>query len=375
MLKRIACFIICVPLCFGAFIRAYAFSDEISAKGAVLYCVETGETLYEKNPHLRLSMASTTKIMTSLLALEENTPNRLLTVSKEAVNVEGTSSGLKVGDKVYLEDAVKCMLLESGNEAANVVALSLSGTFGAFAERMNKRAAEIGMKNTSFVTPSGLDAKSHYTTAYDMALLGAASSRNADFMKICSLQSDDIEVSGRKVSLYNHNRLLRELEGCVGMKTGFTKKSGRCLVTSTVRGGITLICVTLNAPNDWSDHKKLVEYGFSNVKKVVIEPKINACLPVTGGNRKTVSVSSHSAEIVLPKGCGREDIYYKIYMKKFAYAPVEGGENVGYIDYYCKGRLLKRQLIFAVESADMRMCKKESLWDTFCAFFNNLFGW
>ncbi|HCC34391.1 MAG TPA: D-alanyl-D-alanine carboxypeptidase, partial [Ruminococcaceae bacterium] len=222
---------------------------EISAASAVLIEPVTGRVLFEKNKDERRSMASTTKIMTALLAAESGRLEEPFTVTSQMINVEGTSMGLKSGDQVTLSALVYGMMLASGNDAANAAAVFLGGTQSGFAKLMNARAREIGMTGTNFVTPSGLDDDEHYTTAHDMALLAAEAMKNPVFLKAASSLSAQVQIGNPPIkrTYSNHNRLLREYKGANGVKTGFTKKSGRCLVSSAERDGISLIAVTLHA--------------------------------------------------------------------------------------------------------------------------------
>ena len=347
-------------------------SSDLSALSAVLYCMETGDVIFEKNSQKQLSMASTTKIMTSLIALESNTPCREVEITADMVNVEGTSSGLRAGDRITLIDLVYCMLLESGNDAANSVALALGGSFDGFADMMNEKAAELGMKNTSFVTPSGLDDEKHYTTAYDMALLTAYALKNEDFVKICSQESYRVyfKSSDKQVVLYNHNRLLKEYDGCIGVKTGFTKKSGRCLVSAAMRNGVTLIAVTLNAGDDWNDHKKLLDYGFERVKTTVADTDFSALsIPVVGSDKRCVGVSCTQTELPYFEA-NSINITRKIYLARFLYAPVKKGDVVGFVRYYNNGRLIAEKSLTATDSADIYKTKEKF---NFKDFIHSLF--
>ena len=249
----------------GISVRAETVVPQVSAHAAVLYDPVTGTVLFEKNSREILPMASTTKIMTALLAFESDLVDAPVTVTEEMTAVEGSSMGLKPGDVLPLRELARGMMMASGNDGANAVALFLGETAEGFAEMMNARAAEIGMKQTCFVTPSGLDAEGHGSTAYDMALLAAEAMRCPAFSETVgqySLLVDFLEPE-KRVRYDNHNRLLHMYEGCSGIKTGFTKKAGRCLVSSAERDGVALICVTLNAPDDWNDHTVLYDYGFS----------------------------------------------------------------------------------------------------------------
>ena len=320
---------------------AYATGIGVSAQSAVLMCANTGEVLFSKNETKQLSMASTTKIMTSLLALEALTPNREITVTKEMVSVEGTSMGLVAGDKVSLRELVYGMMLQSGNDAANTVAYVLGGSPEKFALLMNERAEEIGMHNTNFVTASGLDDKNHYSTAYDMVLLACESIKNPDFRFICSCKTARLTYGNPPYArtLTNHNRLLWKYSDSIGIKTGFTKKSGRCLVSAAERDGIILVAVTLNASDDWNDHISMFEYGFSQINAVDIGCNLSsASLKVVGGNKNSV-----------PLKLSRKSVYaenrlcsYFLLLKPFEYAPVSKGEVVGTAVFISDGKIIDR---------------------------------
>lgn len=367
MLKRAVVILTVSVLIFAFGFDSFCLEiDDLSAVSAVLYYPEYGKVLFEKNSDSLRSMASTTKIMTSLLALEECTPDRVVEITDEMVNVEGTSSGLRAGDKITLRDLVYCMMLESGNDAANSVAVAVGGSFDGFAEIMNKRAAEIGMKNTSFVTPSGLDDENHYTTAYDMALLAAEALENREFFCISKESSKKITFVGsdKSVMLYNHNRLLREYEGCIGIKTGFTKKSGRCLVSAAERNGVTLVAVTLNAGDDWNDHRKMLDYGFSCVETMNADSDFSSYgVRVVGGTENIALVESADVSInfLRDEGC---NITRKVYLEKFLYAPVKKGDIIGFAEYYNGEKLIKTVPLTAKNNVAVReKVKKESIWD------------
>lgn len=380
MIKRIIIFIFLISfLCFPT----YASNEvSVSAEGAALIIAESGELLFGKNENKQLSMASTTKIMTSLLLLEENTPDKEITVTSAMTSVEGTSMGLLPGDRVTCEALVYGMLLESGNDAANTAAYIVSGSPSKFAELMNQKAKLIGMENTNFVTPSGLDATEHYSTAYDMALLGAYAVSNPEFSKICSTNSISLEYGNPpyRRRLSNHNRLLTMYDGAFGIKTGFTKKSGRCLVSAAERNGITLIAVTLNAPDDWNDHKKMFDYGFSVVDKQELKiDTSNLNVPVIGGDKTCVSVSL-GEECCYPVLKGESiSVKSEILLKNFVYAPVKEGQTVGEVRYYSDGKQIASQTIVAGESSEcttqevIKETKKKGLFNRIVDFLKKLF--
>ncbi len=315
--------------------------DDISAKASVLIDASTGEILFEKNAHTKLPMASTTKIMTTLLCLESGDLDEEFVVDSEAIKTEGSSMGLVEGDIVSKRDLCIGMLLPSGNDAANATAIHIGGSYEKFAELMNKRAEEIGMTRTCFVTPSGLDAPGHGSSAYDMSLLAREAMRNKDFVSICSQQSIKLNFGNPSFDrwLKNTNKLLSMYEGINGIKTGFTDDAGRCLVSSCVRNNVSLICVTLNAPDDWEDHKKLYDYGFSLLCPVkIVADKLN--VNVVGGMADEIALVSYDELFIGTKDGKLPQLESKLFIEHFLYAPVETGTYAGYIEYYFKGKYI-----------------------------------
>lgn len=340
---------ICVILSMSL-LRVYASeAPTLSAECAVVVNVQTGEILYSKNAEKRRSMASTTKIMTALLAIESGKLQSEIVVSEDMVNVEGTSMGLVAGDSVSLDELVYGMLLSSGNDAANTVAYFLGGGIEGFAVMMNERAAEIGMKNTNFVTPSGLDSDEHYSTAYDMALLGIEAVKNPKFVSVCSSESAALTYGNPpyRRTVTNHNKLLKSYDYALGIKTGFTKKSGRCLVSYAMNEGSELVAVTLNAPDDWNDHRKLLDYGFESVQSDTIIPQIPESLQVVGSNVDSVKITVKPFSYSYYE---KHKITYKVFINKFIYAPVKADTVVGYCVYYMNGKLKAVEPILTEES-------------------------
>ncbi len=339
-------------------INVNATSDtEVSAKGAVLIEAKTGEIIYEKNADKVLQMASTTKIMTTLLCLESGNLDEYFTVDAQAIKVEGSSMGLKEGDQVTKRILCYGMMLPSGNDAANSTAVKLAGSNEKFAEMMNKRAQKIGMKNSHFVTPSGLDDYTdlHYSTAYDMALLTREALKNPDFREICSAKNVKLEYGNPPYArwLTNSNKLLSGCAGVIGVKTGFTDKAKRCLVSACERDGVTLICVTLNDPNDWLDHTNLYNYGFSKMTKVNIPVENeNLAVNVVGGTKGLAFCKlSKPSELTLYNG-NIDEIKKKIIMPKFCYAPIKKGQIIGEIQYYKGNEMIKKIPVMADENID-----------------------
>ena len=225
-------------------VRAWGIST--SAAAAVLMDADTGQVLYDHNGSRRMLIASTTKIMTALVALERASPTDVITVKQEHMT-EGSSMYLRPGERVTVEELLYGLLLCSGNDAAEALADGCGGT-ASFVRRMNSLAGELGMEDTSFENPSGLDGQAHYSTARDMARLAAYAARS-------------VAIGGRTMT--NHNRLLRAVPGCIGMKTGYTRAAGRTLVSAAERDGRRLVAVTLQDGNDWADHAALYDWGFA----------------------------------------------------------------------------------------------------------------
>ena len=351
---------------------ARAAGPEVSAQSAVVLTADTGTVLFEKDGHTPRPVASTTKIMTALLALEaaQEQGDPLVDITQEMVAVEGSSMGLQAGDSISLTGLAAGMLLASGNDAANAAALYLDGSLESFAARMNQRAAALGMEDTHFVTPSGLDGEDaqglgHLSTAYDMALLARVALEDQAFRQLCSSPSLAVEFAEpvKRVTYTNHNKLLTQYQGCVGVKTGFTKEAGRCLVSASERDGALLIAVTLNAPNDWQDHTALLDYGFSQVEPYQLAGgDVRLTVPVVGSPVEVVSLrGSNGGEVTLPLGQGAQ-VERVVRVPKFLYAPVEAGEQVGEICWYLEGQLLGSAPLTAAGAAPLQE-KAPSLWE------------
>ncbi len=246
----------------------------VSAQSAILIEKNSGRILYSKSLDVRLPIASTTKIMTAICALENCDINSIVEVSATASGIEGSSMYLQTGEKMTVKELLYGLMLSSGNDAAVAISEAVSGKSEDFINLMNQKASEIGANSTHFTNPNGLPDDAHYSTAYDMAKITAYAMQNPDFCEIVRTKSYKIEGDGKAYPrvLVNHNKLLNMYDGCIGVKTGFTKTAGRCLVSAAERNGMTLICVTLNAPNDWDDHKAMFDYGFSNYEyKCVVQ--------------------------------------------------------------------------------------------------------
>lgn len=356
--------------------NAVAEGLSVSAKAAVLIEADTGRVLFAKNKDMQLPMASTTKILTALITLESDNLDELFVVDEKAIQVEGSSMGLQSGDSASLRTLACGMLLPSGNDAANAAAVRIGGSIAEFAAMMNQRAAAIGMTNSHFVTPSGLDDEQHYSTAHDMAKLARVALKNNAFQDICSRNIAKVEFGNPPYErwLKNHNRLLNEYKGAIGVKTGFTKKSGRCLVSAAERDGVTLIAVTLNAPNDWQDHTLMFNYGFNGVKPQQYDVKYEDIqLNVVGGKSAKVGVVPLTATMVNVEENKLQDITQKVIAEHFYYAPIQAGDVVGKIELYLDGEEIGTATLIAAEDVQRDITEiKYSLWDKIKMWFNNL---
>ena len=346
---------------FGFSAYAAEKPQDLSAQAYVLLSADTGEVLAAKNAHERHSMASTTKIMTALVALESGCPEQQIKVTSDMVRVEGTSIGLLPEDLITVRTLVSGMLLESGNDAANVTAYAVAGSQEKFLDLMNQKAAAIGMQNTHFETVSGLDSENHYSTAYDMAILGAAALQNPEFRRICGQKSERVLYGNPPYArtLSNHNRLLSEYPGAIGIKTGFTKKSGRCLVSAAERDGVTLVAVTLRAPNDWADHRKLLDYGFSVMQTREYSDFVkDISVPVVGGSASRVPARLYSPA-VLPVADASAELQVEVYVQPFLYAPVDAGAPVGTAVYKLDGKIVREIPLVAAEDIECTTVPQE----------------
>lgn len=363
-MKRIVVLLLSVTLLFSAFtINVSAKEVTTSALGTVLYCVDNNTVLYGNNQNVKMKMASTTKLMTALLTLEyaEKHNNPIVTFKKSMIE-EGSSMYLKVNEKVTLKDLCVGMLLPSGNDAATASAIKIAGSKEKFAVLMNERAKKIGMENTNFVTPSGLDDDNHFSTPYDMALLMSECAKNKEFMKICGSKSMTVSFVSPKdkiVTYQNHNRLLSLYENCIGGKTGYTESAGRCLVTIAKKNGITLVAVTLGDKNDWNDHISLYDYGFSKIKTKVFKSQILS-QQLVGGNSDSTKITVKEKVFILNNKSDK--IERKIYLSPFAYCPIKKGDTAGVINYYKNGKLLEKNIIKYQEDIKYKETEK-GFWD------------
>ena len=313
-------------------IPATAEEVSVGARAFELYCTDNASVLLSDSADEKLPMASTTKIMTTLITLEHASMDNKIVEFTDDMTAEGSSMYLKVGEKVMLYDLAVGMMMQSGNDAANAAAIAIAGSIEDFAVLMNEKAAEIGMTHTHFVTPSGLDDDDHYSTAHDMALLMAYALQNEDFAEITSqtqMSVDFIEPQGKRVTYPNHNKLLRICDSCIGGKTGYTDMAGRCLVSAAKKDGMTLIAVTLDDHDDWQDHIALYDWGFDRYTAITPELDLPE-MDVVGGAEDSVDLYMDAKPLIVPKDRA-DDVRTRLYLPSFAYAPVESGEEAGRI--------------------------------------------
>lgn len=308
--------------------------DAISAQKAILMDAATGRVLFEKQADDQSLIASTTKIMTALVVCEQCNVLDRVRIPKEAVGIEGSSMYLQEGEVLTIQELLYGLMLHSGNDAAVALAIYCAGTVEGFSQLMNDKAHQLGMKNTHFVNPNGLDAPGHHSTARDLAILSAYAMENPIFAKTVSAKT--VTVGQRY--LRNHNKLLWQVAGADGVKTGYTRAAGRILVSSAIRDGRRLVAVTINAPDDWQDHAVLLNSGFGDFtnQRIVTAGERIGVMEIAGGWDMTVELlanddfdyaltASETPELVI-SGPG------------FVYAPVTEGADAGYAHVCIDGK-------------------------------------
>lgn len=360
-MKKVISAVLSVLLVFSFSVTVSAEDNavpSVSAQSYVLYCADNGKIICSKDENKQMKPASTTKLMTSLIALEEAASGNKKVKFTEEMIAEGSSMYLKVGEVVTLKDLASGMVMASGNDAANATAISISGSTEKFAEKMNERAQQIGMKNTHFVTPSGLDDEEHYSTAYDLAVLMSYALENENFAQLTSQKSatvNFIEPSSKKTTYSNHNKLLSLYEYCIGGKTGYTMAAGRCLVSAAKKDGLTLICVTLNDKNDWNDHISLYDYGFSQYSCYSsADTEFFADIPCVGGESDTVTVTGEKNASIVISSEDKDRVSRKVYIDSFVYAPIKKNEAVGRIEYLIDDKVISVVDLIAVDKVNSK---------------------
>ncbi|MBQ2376984.1 MAG: D-alanyl-D-alanine carboxypeptidase [Clostridia bacterium] len=347
----------------------------LSAQSAVLIDARDGRVLYEKDADTPRPMASTTKIMTAVVALESCDVSEIIEIADEAVGVEGSSIYLQKGERMTLLELLYALLLQSANDAAVAIAVGVGGSVGNFADMMNEKATSLGLTSTHFENPNGLDADGHVTTARELALLTAYALKNPIFAEIVATYKRKISGPNGTVRLVvNHNKLLNMYDGCVGVKTGFTKKSGRCLVSAACRESLTLVSVTLSAPDDWRDHTAMLNYGYENYCCEILcdEGGFIEALPVVGGVQDSLLCANCDyVAATLPRDHG--EITVDVQLPQMIYAPVSAGDIVGHVTYKCDGKVIGETDIKAAYNIEQIKFKKnfwQKVWDFVTGIFS-----
>ena len=334
-------------------------AQAVSAQRCIVVDGQTGRVLYEKNADEQGLIASTTKIMTALIVCEQCNVLDRMRIPEEAVGIEGSSMYLQEGEVLTVQELLYGLMLRSGNDAAVALAIYCGGTVEGFAELMNDKARLLGMTNSHFENPNGLDSPGHYSTARDLAILTAYAMENPIFAKTVSTKTVTI---GSRV-LKNHNKLLWLVEGADGVKTGFTKAAGRILVSSACRDGRRLICVTMNDPDDWKDHTALLEDGFSrfSVQKIVHEGQKLGAVEIIGGTGGRVTLTAAEAfSYPLAEG---ERVSVLLAGPGFAYAPVVQGEDAGFAHILVDGKPVGKVRVVYHETIEREKEPERSFWE------------
>ena len=351
MCKKICflCMLILMLFCFS--VSTYALS--VSARGAVLIEAQSGDVVLEQNKDTRLPMASTTKIMTAIVVLENAPLDKVVKIEPNMTNIEGSSIYLHEGEELTVEELLYALMLESANDASVALAHTVANSIEDFAELMNKKATELGLKNTHFTNPHGLDDDEHYTTAYELGVIASYAMKNPQFVRIVSTLKRAIPLNngeGTRV-LVNHNRLLRSYDGAIGIKTGFTKRCGRCLVSCAEKDGVTFICVTLNDPNDWHDHQEMLDYGFSRYECVNLANPQDYSISLTAVNGQKQSFLATNFQglcVVLKKD--NINISASLEANRLCSAPIKKGQRVGKIVFYNNDEIIGTLPLISLEN-------------------------
>ncbi len=374
-MKRYLLFFVAVILALMPFTAIGVFAADppfnTSAQSAVLYCVENGEFIYEKNSEAVLPMASLTKVMTAVVVLETATDlDREVTIPLQACGIEGSSIYLTKGEVLTIRELLYALMLESANDAATALALSVSESTDDFTRLMNEKADQLSLSSSNFTNPHGLDGEDHHSSAKDLALLFDHAMKNESFAEIASTKRYEIPYAGNENGrlLINHNRLLSSYEGCVGGKTGYTKRCGRCLVSAAKRDGVTLIAVTLNDPDDWDDHRDLFDYGFSLLKSyTLIADGTFTGSHVINGNSDTVRGYVEPLSAVM-----REEEYNALRpvynLKRFYFAPISKDSVIGNISWFSGTKLIGKCSITATDGIESIKYKR-SIFERFFDLF------
>lgn len=337
-------------------------APQTSAASYALLDPVSGKLIAERDADTRRPMASTTKIMTTLVVLDHCDLEAVVTVDQRAVGTEGSSIYLFAGEQIKVRTLLYALMLSSANDAAAALAIHTAGSIESFAALMNEKATALGLKDTHFCNPHGLQDEAHYTTARELAVLTAAAMQNETFAEIVGTTRYSAPQIGTNASrlFLNHNKLLRTFDGAIGVKTGFTKASGRCLVSAARREGLTLIAVTLNDPNDWRDHTALHEWGFSQYVAFAPEPT-PLTLPVVGGTSGEVLLTpTETLRLTLPAAHG--EISCTVEAPRFLFGGFGKDEVKGRL-IYRMGDTVLGEIPLATADAVPAAKTEQTLWD------------
>lgn len=325
--------------------QAAAGPPHVSAEAAALIDVASGRILFQKNGDKKMRIASLTKTMTAIVAIEEGNMQDVIEIPQEAVGVEGSSIYLRKGERLTLEELLYGLMLRSGNDAATAIAIHIGGSVQGFAYMMNEKAAMIGMTHTNFMNPHGLDdSNMHYSTANDMVKLSAYALKNPTFRQIVSTKIKSISWEGENWDrrLQNKNKLLHLYQGADGVKTGYTKLAKRCLASSATRGGRQLAAITLNAPDDWNDSMRLMDWGFQSFKPTRVVTKGEAIDPdVAGADNKALVQLVAANEFVYPLRDGEaSQVTTRVELMQPRLDKKQVGRYVGFLQIYLGSQVI-----------------------------------
>ena len=353
-------FTLCLFLIFTSLIQnVYAEDIYVNAISAIAIDADTKIVLYEKNAYTPIEIASTTKIITALVAIKCGNLEKKMIVSEKAASIRGSEIGLKSGEEVTLKELLYGLMLRSGNDAAITIAEGISGSVDEFLKLMNEYALEIGLLNSNFESPHGLDSTNHYSTAYDLALITAKAKEIKLFNDIVSSKDIDAKEYGFNRSYHNINKILYLLPNATGVKTGFTGKAGKCLVTSVKIQNREVIIITLNCTPRWKETEKISKYIEKNYeyKKLINKDDTLESLNIKNGSTNVQIVSAR--DIIIPV---KLDENIEIKIKKPMYeiiAPVKLGDKVGRVDVYSNGKLLFTEALIAKNSVERKNVFKQ----------------
>lgn len=344
---------------------------EINGKSAILIDAASGRILYEKNAYEKLPMASLTKIMTALLVAEKGDLDKKVKISSYAASIPECTIYLEEEEELTRRELLYALMLRSANDASVALAESIAGSEEAFVRLMNRKAAELGLKNTHYVNPHGLDAEGHYSSAYDLAILSREALKHKDLAVIMATRQKIIPGPKEDRILINMNRLLYRYEGAIGVKTGYTKRAGNCVVGAAKKGDMVLIAVSMNSPSVYEDLINMLDYGFNNYKlfNIASKKQVGEEVKVNGGEAKTLKISLNEDLKIAASDDEIKYMTYKIISPGEINAPVKKGSRIGICQVYLKGK----PLVQADIVADYSVAKRE-IPNFIAATFNFLYN-